>query len=94
MFEETISHNRTFFNMQQMNVIEMLPGSYRYANRREQRPLHPDFVSLVMEQQFSTVFAMHKDQVAHVARLQQTTDEFLTEYRKKTHFAQNAHNYR
>ena len=69
--------------MQQFQAIEMIPGSYRYANRTDRTPLHKDFVKLVMEQQFSTVWLMHKDQEARVARLQQTTDEFLDEYRKK-----------
>ena len=60
----------------------MLPGSYRYANRKVQRPLHHEFVQLIMEQQFSTVLSMHKKHEALVSRLQQTTDEFLTEYQK------------
>ena len=69
--------------MQQVNVIEMKPGSYRYANRRQEPPLQQDFVKLVMEQQFSTVLGMHNHQVARIVRLQQTADEFLTEYKKK-----------
>ena len=38
---------------------------------------------MIMEQNFSTVLSMHKEQTARVLRLEQTTDEFLTEYRKK-----------
>ena len=68
--------------MQQF-VVEMLPGSYRYANRKVQKPLHPESVQMIMEQNFSTVLSMHKEQTARVLRLEQTTDEFLTEYRKK-----------
>ena len=80
-------HNLTFPIMQQFQAIEMIPGSYRYANRTVRTPLHKDFVKLVMEQQFSTVWLMHKDEEARVARLQQTTDEFLDEYRKNTFYA-------
>ena len=63
-------HNRSFLNMQQYLVVEMLPGSYRYANRKVQKLLHPESVQLIMEQQFSTVLSMHKEQTARVLILQ------------------------
>ena len=69
--------------MQQIQVLEMIPGSYRYANRRDRTPLHKDFVNLVMEQQFTTVWRMHQEEQARVTRLQQTTNELLDEYKKK-----------
>ena len=75
--------NRTFLTMQQIQVLEMIPGSYRYGNRSDRTPLHKDFVNLVMEQQFTTVWRMHQEEQARVTRLQQTTDEFLDEYKKK-----------
>ena len=41
--------------------------------------------------QVPTVLRMHKDQEARVARLQQTTDEMLDEYKKNTHTHTHTH---